>query len=232
MQIEPKPHIGFSEGAPTEVKWSNNSYLRPVEMFEEFNLRPYVLLLSLCWIPLFLTGLVMLNWHKSSPEEGGMDKIGFVGMCAALTGAADLFLHGHLLKYIAIRLVERRQGRLFEPDRKSILVYIEDSKTFNKMKLIPNDFGLLRVHNGYIDLEMMNHRAHLSIKNVSMSIHSFADAKSIPKGIAGVQLTYKTSDWPWAVTLDAPLQNWNLILGADNKRRAAWLLRQLQKNTG
>jgi hypothetical protein len=240
MQGEPKPHIGLPEGAPLEVKWSNKSFLKPVEQFEGFNLRPYVLFLSLCWLPLFLAGLVIMMWHKPSPEEGGIDKFNLVGSCVFFIGVADLFLLGHLLKYISIRFVRHRQGRLFEPDWKSIFVHIEDSKTFNKMKLIANDFGLLRAHSGYIDIEMTNHRAHLSNKDVSVSIHSLArfasearrasEKKGRKKGISGVQLVCKAGEWPWAVTLVAPVQNWNFLLGASNNKRAAWLLKRIQKD--
>jgi hypothetical protein len=160
-----------------------------------------------------------------------MDKLSFVGICVFLVGVADLFLHGHLLKYILIRFVERRQGRLFEPDWKSIFVHIEDSKTFNKMKLIPNDFGLLRAHSGYIDIEMMNHRAHLAIKDVSVTIHSLAgEKKGHKKGISGVQLVSQAGEWPWAVTLVAPLQNGNFLLGASNNKRATWPLKRIQKD--
>lgn len=229
MQRDIKPHIGLPEGAPSDVKWSNESFLKPVEMFEEFNLRPYVLLLGFCWMPLVLTGLVILIWHEPSTKGDGIGKLGFVGMCAALVGIAELFLHGYLLKYVLIRIVDRRPSRLFEADWKSIFVHIEDSGTFNKMKLTSNDFGLLRAHNGYIDLEMMSHRAHLAIKDVSVSIHSLAGEKKSNKSISGVQLVCKTGEWPWAVTLVAPLQNWNLMLGANSSRRAAWLLRQIQK---
>lgn len=231
MQGGPKPHIGLPEGAPLEVKWPNNSFLKPVEMFEEFNLRPYVLLLSFCWMPLIIAGLIILKWHKPSTEGSEIDKLSFVGVCVILVGVADLFFHGHLLKYILIRKVGRRQGRLFEPDWKSIFVHIEDSKTFNKIKLIANDFGLLRAHNGYIDIEMMNHRAHLANKDVSVSIHSLAgEKKGRKKGISGVQLACKMGEWPWAVTLVAPVQNWNFLLGASNNKRANWLLRQIQKD--
>src|SRR4030042_5235648 len=127
MQSEPKPHIGLPEGAPLEVKWSNKSFLKPVEQSERFNLRPYVLFLSFCWIPLVSVGLVMLKWHAPSAEEGGTDRLSFAGTCVGLVGLAGLFLSGHLLKYISIRFVGRRPGRLFEPDWKSTLVYIEDS---------------------------------------------------------------------------------------------------------
>jgi hypothetical protein len=231
MQSKPKPHIGLPEGAPTEVKWSNKSFLKPVEQFEGFNLRPYVLFLSLCWLPFFFIGVVILMSHKPSPEEGGVDKLSFVGNCVFLVGVADLFLHGHLLKYILIRKVGRRQGRLFEPDWKSIFVHIEDSKTFNKMKLIPNDFGLLRAHSGYIDIEMMNHRAHLAVKDVLVAIHLLAgEKKGHKKGIAGVQIACKMGEWPWNVTLIAPLQNGNFLLGASNNKRATWLLKRIQKD--
>jgi hypothetical protein len=230
MQSEPKPHIGLPEGAPAEVKWPNNSFIKPVEMFEEFNLRPYVLLLSFCWMPLLLAGLIVLKWHEPSSEVSGIDRLRLTGICAVVLGFADLFFNGHLLKYILIRKVGHRQGRLFEPDWKSTFVYIEDSRTFNKMKLIPNDFGLLLARDGYIDIEMMNHRAHLASKDVSVSIHSLAEEKGRKKGIRGVQLACKKNEWPWDVTLVAPLQNWNLLLGADNSRRAAWLLKQIQQD--
>jgi hypothetical protein len=230
MQIEPKPHIGLPEGAPAEVKWPNNSFLRPVEMFEGFNLRPYVLFLSFCWMPLLLAGLVILEWHKPPAEGNEADKLRLAGICIVLVGFADLFLNGHLLKYILIGKIGRRGGRLFEPDWKSTFVYIEDSKTFNKMKLIPNDFGLLSAHNGFIDIEMMNHRTHLASKDISVSIRSLSGEKNRKKGIRGVQLTTKAGEWPWDVTLVAPLQNWNLLLGADNNKRAVWLLKQIQKD--
>jgi hypothetical protein len=230
MQGKPKPHIGLPEGAPDEVKWSNKSFLKPVEQFEGFNLRPYVLFLSVCWMPLVIVGLIILQWHKPAAEGSEIDKFRFVGMCLIVLGVADLFLHGHLLKYILIRKVGRRQGRLFEPGWKSIFVHIEDSKTFNKMKLIPNDFGLLHAHNGYIDMEMTNHRAHLASKNVSVSIHSLAEKKSQKRGISGVQLASKAGEWPWAVTLIAPVQNWNLLLGVSNNKRATWLLKRIQKD--
>jgi hypothetical protein len=229
MQGEPKPHIGLPEGAPLEVKWSNKSFLKPVEQFEEFNLQPYVLFLSFCWIPLILIGLVILQLHE--PSVSNPDKLKIAAMSMIIAGAADLFLHGHLLKYILIHKIRRRQGRLFEPDWKSVFVHIEDSKTFNKMKLIANDFGLLRAHNGYIDIEMTNHRAHLANKDVSVSIHSLADKeKDSKKGISGVQLVTKTGQWSWAVTLIAPVQNWNFLLGASNNKRATWLLRRIQKD--
>jgi hypothetical protein len=230
MQGEPKPHIGLPEGAPAEVKWSSKSFLKPVEQFEEFNLRPYVLFVSFCWMPLIIAGLIILQWHKLAAEGSEIDKFRFAGMCLILVGVADLFLHGHLLKYILIRKVGHRQGRLFEPDWKSIFVHIEDSKTFNKMKLISNDFGLLRAHNGYIDMEMTTHRAHLASKNVSVLIHSLTEKKDQKKGISGVQLASKAGEWFWAVTLIAPVQNWNLLLGVSNNKRATWLLKRIQKD--
>jgi hypothetical protein len=230
MQSEPKPHIGLPEGAPLEVKWSNKSFLKPVEQFEEFNLRPYVLFLSFCWMPLIIAGLIILQWHEPAAEVNEIDKFKFASMCMILVGVADLFLHGHLLKYILIQKVGRRQGQLFEPDWKSIFVHIEDSKTFNKMKLIPNDFGLLRAHKGYIDIEMTKHRARFAIKDVSVFVHSLAgEKKGRKKGIRGVQLITKAGEWPWDVTLVAPLQSWNLLLGASNNKRATWLLKKIQK---
>jgi hypothetical protein len=227
MQSEPKPHIGLPEGAPSEVKWSNKSFLEPVETAEEFNLRPYVIFLSFFWLPLLFTGLLILMRHMPLPEGDGTDKLNLVGSCVFLIGVADLFLLGHLLKYISIRFVKRREGRLFEPDWKSILVYIEDSGTFNKMKLVSNDFGLLRAYNGCIDIEMMNHRAHLAVKDISVSI-SGEDGRK--KSIRGVQLVTKADAWPWDITLVAPVQNWSSLLGPGNHKRATWLLKRIQKD--
>lgn len=227
MQNKPKPHIGLPEGAPLEVKWSNNSFLKPVEMFEEFNFKPYILTVYTCTIFLVAIGAVAVKWHELFFSTSETDKLNTWGLWIGLSGIAGIFLHGHLLKCIFILKVRRRQQRLFEPDWKSVLVFIEDFGTYDKKKLISDDFGLLCVHGGYIDIEMTSHRAHLAIKDVSVSKYKPANANT---KITSVRLVYKADLWPWDIVLFAPSQSWNLLIGASYNKGAIWLLHKIQKD--
>lgn len=219
-------HVGFPDGAPAGVNWSKEMFVHPVELFEKRNLRPYVLVLSLSWMVLIILAIgiaLMKQGDNVFSDYQNMDAWDWLFILSLSFGIMVLIFDGHFVKGILISMIRSRPNRLFDPDWKCLYVQIEDANTFNKIKLTTNDFGLLQVHSNFLELEMMNHRARFLANDISISIHS-------PSALAhGVRITSDTGQWPWSVVLVAPLQNWNILLGADQALSSRWLLKRIEE---
>jgi hypothetical protein len=220
-----KNHVGFPDDAPAEVNWSKETFVRPVEPYEKRNLRPYVIGLLLAWIVITLLAVaiaVIKGKDNLLPNARNADIWHLLFALSVSLGLLTLFLQGHVQRFILMSMVGFRPNRLFQPDSKCLYVQIERAGTFDKMKLCAEDFGLLRAHSDTLQIEMMNHRAQFLAKDVSFSIHNVGKS-------SGVIITCDSGRWPWSVALVAPLQSWNILLGANHALAARWLLKRIQK---
>lgn len=216
-------HIGFGEGAPGEVKWSEGSYVRPVELHERRNWRPYALVFLVGWFGLICIAGVLLAARRQAgrPEAGGMDILDLASVLCMLFGFTLCVFSGHLSKLILIRSARSRPNRLFEPNWECIYVLIESSGSFDKVKLLTEDVGLLNVYTGALEIEMTGYRARLAADDVSVGIHGVAKA-------SGVQLLCDLGEWPWEVTLVAPFQARNILMAGNPNKKAKWLLKRIE----
>jgi len=220
-------HVGFSGDAPGEVFLSEQTFVREVDRYEKLNIRAYYLTFWCLWIVLDLIagGILLYRQMDVIPTSQRSWQVWDIFFLAfAIAGTVILFTQGHIVKLILISKIGLRPGKLFEPDWKCIFVHIEDSETFDKMKLTSNDFGLLRVGDGLLELEMAEHRCRFSAQDV---VTSPCGVKG-KKGNTAVMLTCDFGQWLWSVALLAPLQNWNILLGANQQSAARWLHRKIE----
>ena len=165
-------HIGFREGAPQEVNWSQFSYIKSVQPDERRQMRGICIFTVLGSVILFFSGIIIFlsqSIVKYVPALGVIDW-NMIGLVLVLGGIVLFFLKAYILKAAMIKKISSRGEKLFEPDKDCILVGIEDVFTYDKMKVAPDDFGLLKITPEAILLEMTEHRGRFQPADLSVSV--------------------------------------------------------------
>jgi len=170
MEKQDEAHIGFESGAPAEVQWSEESFVRPVEPDERRSLRLYDWLIKLAILICTLLILALLGIVVASDvynKPGVEVELGIILVLLSFLLVMCL-AHGHALKFLFIRKVRARRASQFEPSWDCIFVEIRETEDGKIRKGARNDFGLLRLRPGYMEIEMQNHRARLSAKDIAI----------------------------------------------------------------
>lgn len=213
--------IGLPSGAPAALTSAAGSSIQRVPREEEraFSQRPLAFLL----LPIVLTfvGLVgvLTMLPPLSVEEG--DRVlellytagTMLGVSAILFAVVTFFSNTELVRRGMRRDILARKGRLFDPAPIDLALTIEDSRAFERLKLVPDDIGLMRVEAGCIDIEAGRTRVHLAAEDVELSLHEsgYGTALRIGADFGGVQ---------WSITVS----ELDLYRDFRNKREAALLL--------
>ncbi len=95
------------------------------------------------------------------------------------------------------RLVARRPYRLFTPDPDTIYLTIEESRTFQKIKMLPDDCGLLRVVPGMLLLEAGLTRARLMAPDLELACDHCNSETSL-------RISARLGEYEWAITVRNP----------------------------
>lgn len=216
-------HIGFLEKAPEEVYWSELSWVVPVPPSDRrdcrgvqkitiiyfFSLLGLIILLNFLGPPVFtLLGL---------PEKLSITVTGLLLLIWFLTGYFAVYTQ----KWVFLLRLRTRNEMLFEPDRESVFVSVEDPLTYTKQKLVTEDYGMMHITPGLIQLEMIGHRAQFVAEELAASfVHDH-------KTGVGVQLIFGDELYPWSVVVTPFGMSYNLFQEANGKKRAEWLLGRL-----
>ncbi|MCK4752742.1 MAG: WG repeat-containing protein [Planctomycetes bacterium] len=223
MQDDIEHHIGFPEGTPTEVNFSDESFIRAVEPSEKCNMRPYIVGFGVIFGGFAL--LLLWFFYEIFLEETFIEGLIF-DLLLLLLLLMGIF-QGHILKLFLIHKIKSRPNRLFKPDWKCILVAIEDASTFHKIKFISEDFGLICIDKEFVEIEMTNYRARFTAKDTTISEHII---RAWLKVAHGVKITYDASPWPWSVTVTPPFQGCNFFDLLTQARMTKWLLKKFQES--
>jgi hypothetical protein len=189
-------HYGFDPGSAGDATWSRRAFVRPVESNERFEIRRMYAIFGLVALGLMVGGFVVVAWILFVPGYDHMfdvrNPIIVSGSVAVLAGFGIGLTFGKLLKRIMIRKIERRPGRVFDPNA-SPCVLVEINQSLNNMKqLLPDDMGLLCSRNGWVDLELAGHRARFPLNELQIVDVSIAV-------VANVRLTYANELPHWSV---------------------------------
>jgi Zn-dependent protease len=88
-----------------------------------------------------------------------------------------------------------RSELLFEPDEDCILVGIEDAFTYDKLKLTADDFGLIKITQDYVQMEMTFHKAQFKKEDLDVLIVHTG------KNAAGVRMSCNQGPYPWSIVM-------------------------------
>lgn len=219
-------HVGFHQEAPEKVVWSESSFICPVHPGDQRNIRKVcagyyisiIALFVLSFVVFFLSMLVGKYFSDFNLPEIVNVLPGFFLIPAVLLSIMSKFF----LKKVTIRNIKSRSGLLFQPDRGCIVVGIESAFTYDKRKLTADDFGLLRLGPGLLQLEMEKYRAQFDVADVCVSLLHTG------RNIAGVLLSLNHDLWPWSVVF-TPMENLGGFMGIGNVSKSKRLLEMLIK---
>lgn len=213
--------IGLPSGVPAVLTSVAGSSIQRVPRDEErsFSQRPLGLLLLPVMLSVSgLTGIVLSVPTRSGEEADRV--LQFLAIAGVVTGVAAL-LFGLITFFANTELVRRgmrrdilaRKGRLFDPAPRDMALCIEDSRTFQRLKVVPDDLGLMRISAGCIDIETGRTRVHLAAEDVELSLHESPHGTALRIGadLDGVQ---------WSITVS----ELDFYRDFRNKREAAILL--------
>ena len=214
-------HVGFHQETPAEVVWSAGSFIRPVIDLDEREMRRFTAGLVVVFFGMFILagGLFFLS-KPLSRYYPFFESTGFMLVCAGILVSAFLLglLLGQIYKWVLINKLRTRNETLFEPDWGCYFVGIEDAFTYDKRKLTADDFAMLKIEPGRLQLEMTKHRAQFDISELSISLLHTS------KNAAGVRLTLKHDPHTWSVVLTPMGNSANIFKGANAPKRSQRLL--------
>ena len=227
MEKQDEAHIGFESGAPAEVQWSEESFIRPVEPDERRSLRAYdriimVGVLGCTFLVCFMLGVCIRRDLENSP---GVDLEEAILVGAFLSIPLLGLAHGHILKLLFIRTVRLRKGRLFEPTGSDIFVEMKDPKKGKKYNSRRKDFGLLHLRSGYLEVEMQDHRLKLSSHDISVS-----PGKGWESCGDHVRISCGAEPLCWEVTLLPFFQGVNIGVFGATLIGYRWLLKRIEED--
>jgi len=222
--------LGLPQGSPSSVESPSGSFIRLVDTDEKISSRlrgacGQFLLLAV--FPLLLFTLVpALLLDESNPvHEVVLAILGITMFLGMLVGLAAGIFHGPLGRRLLGRAVARRRNKLFTPDKSTIFLWIEESRTFHKQKLVPEEYGLLQVVPGMLLLETGRTRARLMASDVRLEFHSTGSS-------TGLKIAAGSGPGEWAITVVAPGTFGSLqILFKDYRKRAEDLWRRIYQQS-
>lgn len=218
-------HIGFCEAAPEEVYWSELSWVVPVPPSDRRDCRGVQIAVVVIFFLLFVLSVVIFQVGMKLAKQYGFPPMVPIVISGALIpiGLGFGFFGSYLVKGAMVRRLRSRSDLLFEPGRESIFVGIENAFTFDKQKLTADDFGLLRITPGLIQLEMTTHRAQFLLEDVAVTV-VHANKNSV-----GVRLTSRGDPFLWSVVLSPAAMSRNIFAEGKGEKKAQRLLKLLKE---
>ena len=219
-------HVGFHQEAPEKVVWSDYSFICPVYPRDQRNMRKVYVRYYISIIALFVLSFAVFFLSmligKYLPDLNLPEIVNVLPGLFLIPAVLLSLMSKYVLKKVMIRNIKSRSELLFEPDRECIFVGIENAFTYDKRKLTADDFGLLRLGPGLLQLEMEKYRAQFNVADMRVSILHTG------KNIAGVLLSFNHDLWPWSVVL-TPMENLGGFTGIGNVSKSKRFLEMLIK---
>ncbi len=220
-------HIGFTEeNAPETAVWTNTSFVKTVHPADQRKHGRFDLVLAFGILGLFAIAAIVffagLSVEKRFPD---LNSNVFTAISGVMIFSAIILAPFQTLfsKLFMIAKIRGRGELLFQPDGSCAYVAIEDPLTYDKHKLLPEDFGLLKITPEFIQLEMCNHRAQFAIEDVNMSLlHTGQD-------LACVRLSSRLSPYPWSIAVTALAMPNKIFNKLKSAARAKLLFNLLQE---
>ena len=218
-------HIGFKEDTPETVIWSDTSFVKAVHTTDQRK-HGWSELIS-AFIPLValvLSMAVLCSTKIGSKYFPSLGPSFFVALSAVIfiPGLLILALRSFLIKKFMIFKISSRSELLFEPDNNCTYIAIEDPLTYDKRKLLPEDFGLLNITPEFIQLEMLNHLAQFDLNNLTFSL------LHVGQNIACVRLSCDMASHPWSIAITAQALPGKIIDMAQSASKAKRLFKLLE----
>ncbi|MHC4087655.1 MAG: hypothetical protein ACYSU5_20985, partial [Planctomycetota bacterium] len=180
-------HLGFHQEAPEKVVWSESSFICPVHPRDQRNMRKvcagYYISIIVLFVLAFVYFFGSMLVGKYFPDVNLPEIVNVLPGFCLIPAVLLSLMSKYFLKRVMIRNTKSRSGLLFEPDRECIFVGIENTFTYDKRKLTADDFGLLRITPGMLQLEMEKYRAQFNVADVCVSLLHTG------KNIAGILLS-------------------------------------------
>ena len=217
-------HIGFNSGGPEEVVWSESSFIRPVRPSDQINMRKvcgiyYIIIIvsfALSFV-IFFSGMLI---KKYLPDLQLSETVNIFSAFFIFFAILLSIISGYFLKSVMLRNIQNRSELLFKPEKECIFAGLENTFTYDKRKLAADDFGLLRLRSGMLQLEMEKYRAQFNAADLFVSLLHTG------KNIAGVRLTFNHAHQSWSVVL-TPLGNFGIFKEIGNVKKSKRLLDML-----
>lgn len=245
--------VGVSIDAPESLSTKKGSQLMPIQTGESMGFR-YLFTIDLIvlfgmialFLAILITGFFVARGQQTS--DSGMYILlailvvtFFIGL-VIITQIFHLFrkkiLHSILRKHIG-----KRPFRLFNPSKDNFLVGIEDLKTHNRFKFIPDEIGLLNIERDRLELEMSKSRARvyksdiskLWIKPWSQSVSHENNPLQQPHAYnyqnASLAIIVKFDQSEWGITMFIP-EGAHKTPGHSARDRAEWLKAYIESKFG
>ncbi|MHC4474706.1 MAG: WG repeat-containing protein [Planctomycetota bacterium] len=229
MEDVPDSHVGFGEGAPPQVEWSEQSFVRPVKSHEKLNLRLYEIGFPVAMLIAAIAVGSIIIVIKFAPSFLRPPRVlfMFVPILIGLFSAIACMFQWDITRIIFVRMVKSRPGRLFEPGPNCVFVGIEPPATFKRLKVYPDDYALLNFSGGYWEIEMTGHRARLPAEDVTISVERGWLGSNL-----GLKLSCNLTPSPWSVVLEYLPQHWNIARCVSPRRQCRWLVHQIRRTLG
>ena len=218
-------HIGFLEEVPEEVYWSELSWVVPVPPSDRRDCRGVQIFAVVLFFLLFVLSVIIFQVGMKLASRYGFSQMLPIVISGVLIpiGLGFGIFSSYLVKGALVRRLRSRSDLLFEPGRESIFVGIENAFTFDKQKLTADDFGLLRITPGLIQLEMTKHRAQFLLEDVAVTV-VHANKNSV-----GVRLTSRSEPFLWSVVLSPAAMSRNIFAEGKGEKKAQRLLKLLKE---
>lgn len=225
MMSDYRRHVGFRQEVPEEVAWSDLSFVVPVHQVDRRDCKGTHKFVSISLYSFLALSVLLFFGGKYLARHfgfSGMIPITVAGVMFLVTLGFG-YLQGYVLKGMLAGRLRNRSESLFEPDRESIFIAIEDPFTYEKNKLTAEDYGLLNIMPGLIQLEMCAHRAQFSSEELAISL-VYAH-----KNAVGVRLISKNELYPWSVVLTPAGMSRNIFEEANGKKKGQRLFDRLME---
>lgn len=201
-------HVGFNREVPETVTWSDQAYVKALPVEERREMCRTSTTIYMTILAIFVLAIIFSLAHQVIQNK--LPWLGFPSMNLLLliiwVMTIGMFLGSQFLnRVMVIHKIRNRAGKLFPP-HEGVVVSIEDAFTYDKRKMVVEDFGLLRITPDCVQLEMSNHRAQFDRQGLSVSLLHTA------KNAAGIRLSYNQGYYSWTVVV-CPLANTGILCG-------------------
>ena len=219
-------HSGFHQEAPEEVNWSPFSYIKPVNHLDARSMAPANYLSFFGFFGMFVSaGILLALSEYLSDDFPILNSLlpALICVCFILAGILIGLFRGHLLKWSMINNIRSRSELLFEPGRDCIFVGIEDAFTFDKLKFMADDYGLLKITDDSMLLEMTKYRARFKTTDLKAALLHTG------KNLVAVRLSCNQKPYQWSVALTPIALSRNILNELNGRVKAERLFNILIK---
>lgn len=212
LRTSGKAHtVGLPAGTPSALEAPGGSSLRVLPEREWRNMRLRYVLVSLClWagllspLPLSLIGVLYGDANRGSAlrtfvQSLGVDPATITAAYAVIfgvlitTGLTVAFSQMSLVRRLVLRAVRSRTNLPYPVDAQAIVVGIEDARTYNKLKVLSEDFGVIRAMPGELYIDLGKSRGRITPEDLRFEVQQGVTGNSL-------RLVCRFGDYVWAFT--------------------------------